>query len=96
MRILLADLGVKALYLTYLWLISCVISSWVSDRKGYGERPGLITSLLLSIIGTVIWLVWPARSDSRWKVQGAIPRRGQQRTVAEARAEQRSEPDASS
>lgn len=90
MRIVLADLGVKALYLTYLWLISCVASSWISDRKGYGERPGLITSLLLSAIGTVIWLAWPARSDSRWKVQGAIPRRGRQRTVAEARAEQAS------
>ena len=25
--------------------------------------------------------------ESRWKVQGAIPKRGQQKTVAEARAE---------
>jgi hypothetical protein len=88
MTLVLADLGVKALYLTYLWLISCVLSSWISNRKGYGERPGLITSLLLSIVGTVIWLFWPARADSRWKVQGAIPRRrGRQKTVAEARAE---------
>jgi hypothetical protein len=86
MRVVLADLGVKALYLTYLWLISCVVSSWISDRKGYGERPGLITSLLTSVIGTVVWLFWPAKSDSRWKIQGAIPRRGDQPTVAEARA----------
>ncbi len=87
MTFLLADLGVKALYLTYLWLISCVVSSWLSDRKGYGERPGLITSLLLSAVGTVIWLLWPARADSRWKLQGAIPRRGgAQQTVAGARA----------
>jgi len=83
----LANLGVKALYLTYLWLISCVVSAWLSDRKGYGEKRGLTTSLLLSAIGVVIWLLWPAKPESRWKVQGAIPRRGQQKTVAEARAE---------
>jgi hypothetical protein len=82
-----ANLGVKALYLTYLWLISCVVSAWLSDRKGYGEKPGLTTSLLLSAIGVVIWLLWPAKPDSRWKVQGALPRRGQKKTLAEARAE---------
>lgn len=87
MRLVLADLGVKALYLTYLWLLSSVAASWLSARKGYGERPGLITGLLLSAVGALIWLFWPAKEDSRWKVQGAIPRRGQQKTVAEARAE---------
>jgi hypothetical protein len=87
MRLVLADLGVKALYLTYVWLLSCVCSAWLSDRKGYGEKPGLTTSLLLSAVGLLIWLVWPAKAASRWKVQGAIPRRGRQRTVAEARAE---------
>jgi hypothetical protein len=84
---LLANLGVKALYLTYLWLLSAVFASWLSDRKGYGERPGLITGLLLSAVGAIIWLIWPAKADSRWKVQGAIPKRGRQKTVAEARAE---------
>jgi fucose permease len=87
MTLLLASLGVKALYLTYIWLLSSVAASWLSDRKGYGERPGLITGLLLSAVGALIWLFWPAKSDSRWKVQGAIPKRGQQKTVAEARAE---------
>jgi hypothetical protein len=86
MTVLLAALGVKALYLTYVWLLSSVGASWLSDRKGFGERPGLITGLLLSAFGLVIWLVWPAKSESRWKVQGAIPKRGQQQTVAEARA----------
>ena len=87
MRLVFADLGVKALYLTYIWLLSAVAGSWLSARKGYGERPGLITGLLLSLLGAVIWLFWPARADSRWKVQGAIPKRGQpQHTVAEARA----------
>ena len=65
MTTVFALLGVKALYLTYAWLVSCVVSSWISARKGYGERPGLITSLLLSVAGTVIWLFWPPRQDSR-------------------------------
>jgi hypothetical protein len=81
-----ALLGAKALWLTYAWLASTIIASWISDRKGYGEKPGLATGLLLNAIAIVIWLVWPAREDSRWKVQGPIPRRGAQ-TVAEARAE---------
>lgn len=93
MKFLLADLGVKALYLTYVWLLSSVGASWLSDRKGFGERPGLITGLLLSFAGVIIWLVWPAKDDSRWKVQGAIPRRDAP-TVAEARA-QHDSPDAS-
>ena len=64
-----------------------MVSAWLSDRKGYGEKAGLTTSLLTSAIGVVVWLLWPAKPQSRWKVQGAIPRRGQQKTVAEARAE---------
>jgi hypothetical protein len=91
----LANLGVKALYLTYLWLISCVVSAWLSDRKGYGEKPGLTTSLLTSAIGVVIWLIWPAKPQSRWKVQGPIPKRGEKKTVAEARAEHETTPEAS-
>lgn len=83
---ILAVIGAKALWLTYIWLGSAIASSWLSDRKGYGEKPGLATGLILSAIGLAIWLVWPARADSRWKVQGAIPRRGAP-TVAEARAE---------
>jgi hypothetical protein len=83
---LLAVIGVKALWLTYLWLASAIIGSWLSDRKGYGPKAGLASGLLLSAVGIVLWLVWPARQDSRWKVQGPIPRRGA-KTVAEARAE---------
>jgi hypothetical protein len=83
---ILALIGAKALWLTYIWLASAIASSWLSDRKGYGEKPGLATGLILSAIGLAIWLLWPARADSRWKVQGAIPRRGAP-TVAEARAE---------
>ena len=82
----LALIGAKALWLTYAWLVSTVIASWLSARKGYGERPGLATGLLLNALAVVIWLLWPAREDSRWKVQGPIPRRGAP-TVAGARAE---------
>ena len=72
----LALIGAKALWLTYLWLASCIAASWLSDRKGYGPRPGLASGLLLTFVGVIIWLVWPARADSAWKLQGAIPKRG--------------------
>jgi hypothetical protein len=84
---LVAVIGVKALYLLYGWLISAAAAAWLSDRKGYGEKPGLAAGLLLSVVGMIIWLVWPAKSNSRWKVQGPIPRRGGGKTVAEARSE---------
>ena len=82
---LLAVIGAKALYLTFVWLGSAIVGSWLSDRKGYGEKPGLAAGLLLSAVGVLIWLVWPARDDSRWKVQGPLGRG--EKTVAEARAE---------
>ena len=85
----LALIGAKALYLLYIWLVSCIVASWLSARKGYGERPGLATGLLLSAVAIVIWLVWPPRPDSKWKLQGPLPfmRRGREgETVAEARA----------
>ena len=85
-----ALIGADALYFLFVWLASAIAASWLSDRKGYGERAGLATGLLLSAIGVIVWLVWPARADSRWKVQGAIPRRGA-KTVAEARAERQDE-----
>jgi hypothetical protein len=87
----LALIGAKALYLLYAWLVGCMVASWLSERKGYGERPGLATGLLLSIIAIPIWLVWPAKADSKWKLQGPLPfvgrgRRGEGETVAEARS----------
>jgi len=83
----LAVIGAKALYLLYGWLLSAMVSSWLSARKGYGEKPGLAAGLLLTVAGVVIWLVWPAKPDSRWKVQGPLPFGGRDKTVAEARAE---------
>jgi hypothetical protein len=82
---LVAVIGVKALYLLYAWLGSAMVASWLSARKGYGEKPGLAAALLLSVVGVLLWLVWPAKPDSRWKLQGPIGRGGQ--TLAEARAE---------
>ena len=53
---------------------------------GYGPKVGLAAGLLLSVIGAVIFLLWPARRDSRWKLQGPFGSGGG-KTVAEARAE---------
>jgi hypothetical protein len=82
----IAIIGAKALYLTYAWLLSAIVASYLSDRKGYGEKPGLASGLLLNVVGVLLWIVWPAKADSRWKLQGPIGRGG--KTVAEARAEQ--------
>lgn len=81
----LAVIGVKALYLTFAWLASAIAASWLSNRKGYGEKPGLAAGLLLNVLGVLVWLVWPAKEDSRWKVQGPLGRGD--KTVAEARAQ---------
>lgn len=85
MKVELAIIGVRALWLTYLWLASAILASYLSARKGYGEKLGLAFGLLLSVVGALIWLVWPAKPDSRWKLQGPFGRKG--KTVAELRAE---------
>ena len=83
---LLAVIGAGALWLTYLWLAAAIVASYLSARKGYGEKLGLAFGLLLSFVGVVVWLIWPARADSRWKLQGVFGSGG--KTVAELRAEQ--------
>jgi hypothetical protein len=82
---LIAAMGAKALWLLYLWLVSAIVASYASERKGYGSKVGLAFGLLLSLIGAIIWLIVPARADSRWKLQGVFGSGG--KTVAEARAE---------
>jgi hypothetical protein len=70
----LALLGANALWLTYLWLLSAIVASYLSARKGYGEKLGLASGLLLFVIGPLIWLVWPAKPDSKWKALGPFGR----------------------
>ena len=84
--IVVAAIGAKALLFLYLWLMAAIVSAFLSDRKGYGEKPGLVTGLLLSVLAPIVWLLIPPKADSRWKVQGAFGK-GDGRTVAEARAE---------
>jgi hypothetical protein len=69
-----AVLGANALWLTYAWLLSAIVASYLSNRKGYGEKIGLASGLLLFVIGPVIWLIWPARADSKWKALGPVGR----------------------
>jgi hypothetical protein len=70
-----ALIGATALYLLFVWLLSAVAASWLSDRKGYGEKLGLTFGLLLSAIGLLIVLLLPGRPGSRWKEEGPFPRR---------------------
>ena len=74
--VILALIGAKGLYLLFAWLISAAAGSWLTDRKGYGERLGLALGLLLSVIGLVVALALPSRPESRWRRDGPIPRRG--------------------
>ena len=61
MTLVFAVIGVKALYLLFIWLASAIAASELSRRKGYGEKPGLACGLLLSALGVLIWLVIPRK-----------------------------------
>ena len=67
MTIVLAAVGSKVLWLLYIWLASAIVCSWLSEQKGYGEKAGLGTGLLLSVIGVIIWVFVPAKPNSPWK-----------------------------
>jgi hypothetical protein len=69
-----AMLGAAALWLLYGWLLAAIIASYLSDRKGYGEKIGLAFGLLLHVVGVVAWLVWPPRPESKWKTVGPLGR----------------------
>src|SRR6202035_5677074 len=70
-----AMIGVDALYFLFAWLISAAAASWLSERKGYGERVGLTFGLILSALGLLIVLLLPGRAGSEWRVDGWRPRR---------------------
>ena len=63
------------------WRCTCSSSGWrrrssprtCPSRKGYGEKPGLASGLLLSVVGAVVWLVIPAKDSSDWRVVGPFP-----------------------
>ena len=67
---MLALMGANALWLMYLWLASCITAGYLSNRKGYGDKPGVATGLCLSAVAIIVWLVWPPKPESKWKVIG--------------------------
>lgn len=71
-----ALLGSTALWLLYSWLASAIAASYLSGRKGYGEKVGLASGLLLNVVGVLIWVVVPPRADSLWKKIGPFGRGG--------------------
>ena len=64
MTYVLAEIGAKALYLVYIWLLSAISASELSRSKGYGEKAGLGTGLLLSLLGPIIWLAIPPKDEN--------------------------------
>ena len=69
--IVAAAVGAKAFYLLMIWLASAIGASELSKRKGYGEKWGLGTGLLLSLIGLIIWIFVPAKAESPWRQKQA-------------------------
>jgi hypothetical protein len=68
-------IGAAALWLMYAWLLAAIVASYLSGRKGYGEKVGLASGLLLHVVGVLIWLAWPAKEGSKWKTVGPFGRR---------------------
>ena len=55
--ILAAAEGAIYFWLLMIWLASAIACQELSRRKGYGEKVGLGTGLILSALGVVIWIV---------------------------------------
>ena len=76
MLVIFAAIGYKALLLLYLWLLSAIFASVLSKSKGYGEKPGLGTGLLLSALGALIWLFVPPKDEiAEWHTRKPWQRR---------------------
>jgi len=74
MELLFGVIGVAAFWLLIGWLLCAIVASYLSGRKGYGEKVGLASGMILTVVGVVIWVVWPAREGSDWKVLGPFGR----------------------
>ena len=60
----------KYLLFLFAWLLGGAIGGYLAERKGYGEKIGIVTGLCLSIIAALIWAVMPPRDNSDWKLKG--------------------------
>jgi hypothetical protein len=69
---LLAVIGAAALWLTFVWLGSAIVASLLSDAKGYGEKFGLVTGTIFTVLGAFAWAVVPPREISRWKLHAGL------------------------
>jgi hypothetical protein len=56
--------GAVYLYLMYAWLLSAIISAELARSKGYSEKSGLGTGLILTVLGVIIWLVIPPKNET--------------------------------
>ncbi len=70
MELVIAVIGPKALYFLFAWLVSAIVASYLSGRKGFGERIGLAFGLILAPLAVIIWLIVPPKPESDWKVVG--------------------------
>ncbi|HVT67659.1 MAG TPA: hypothetical protein VHF26_07925 [Trebonia sp.] len=68
-------IGPLVLYLLFIWLASAAGASWLTNRKGYGERLGLLLGLVLSAVGLLLALLLPGRPGSKWRLDGPVPSR---------------------
>jgi hypothetical protein len=77
-----AVIGAAALWLTFVWLASAIAASAFSKQKGYGEKTGLVTGVVLSLMGAAVWAVWPAREVSRWRMHEGFSSTGRIAVIA--------------
>ena len=56
--------GAIYLYLMYVWLLSAIFSAELARSKGYSEKSGLGTGLILTVLGVIIWLVIPPKDET--------------------------------
>jgi hypothetical protein len=68
-----AVIGATALALLYAWLALTIVASYLSGRKGYGEKIGLATGMIFPP-AFIVWLLIPPKPESDWKKVGPFGR----------------------